>query len=230
MANQEKKYALLKIIITNIISVPFIIILLSVLLFIPAGDLCWVNGWILIASLVVYLLFTAIYFIIKDPSTLEKRSRLSREKGDKIIISLFGILFLILIILPALDYRFGWSQIPFFVSCIGLTCLLTSYLIIFLVMRENSFASKGLVIHEDQKVITTGLYSLVRHPLYMGGVIMSIAIPITLGSLISLIPAAFLPFIYAFRIKKEEQMLIENLAGYNEYKEKVKYRLLPGIW
>lgn len=219
-----------RLIIANILSVPFIIIFLSVLLFIPAGDLCWVNGWILIASLVVYLLFTSIYFMIKDPSTLEKRSKLSSEKGDNIIISLIGILFLILIILPALDYRFGWSQIPFFVSCIGLTSLLISYLIIFLVMRENSFASKGLVIHEEQKVITTGLYSLIRHPLYTGGVIMSIAIPITLGSLISLIPAAFLPFIYAFRIKKEEQMLIENLAGYDEYKEKVKYRLFPGIW
>jgi len=219
-----------RLIIANILSVPFIIVFLSVLLFIPAGDLCWINGWILIASLVVYLLFTSIYFMIKDPSTLEKRSKLSSEKGDHIIIFFIGILFLILIILPALDYRFGWSQIPFFVSCIGLTCLLVSYAILFSVMRENSYASKGLRIHEDQKVIKTGLYSLVRHPLYMGGIIMSISIPITLGSLISLIPVAFMPYIYVVRIRKEEQMLLNSLEGYDEYRKEVKYKLIPKIW
>lgn len=230
MSDQEKKYPLLKLIITNIISLPLIMVFFGALLFIPAGDIAWINGWIFLASLFIYLLLNSMYFIVKDPSTLEKRSKLSGEKGDKFIVFSIGVLLVVILLFSALDYRFNWSRIPFFVSCIGLICLITSYLIIFLVMRENSFASKGLVIHEGQEVITTGLYSLVRHPLYMGGVIMSIAIPVTLGSLISLIPSVFVPFIYAVRIKKEEQMLIKNLPGYDEYKEKVKYRLFPKIW
>ena len=230
MSDQEKKYALLKIIITNISSIPLIIAFFGALVFIPAGDIAWINGWLFLASLFIYLLLNSIYFIVKDPSTLEKRSKLSGEKGDSFIVVSIGVLLVVIILIPALDYRFNWSRIPFFVSCIGLICLIISYLIIFLVMRENSFASKGLVIHEGQKVITTGLYSHVRHPLYMGGVIMSIAIPVTLDSLISLVPAVFLPFIYAARIRKEEQMLLGNLAGYDEYMEKVKYRLFPGIW
>lgn len=103
-------------------------------------------------------------------------------------------------------------------------------LILFFVMRENSFASKGLRIHEDQKVITTGPYALVRHPMYMGGIIMSIGIPLTLGSLISLIPVLFVLFIYAVRIRKEEQMLLRDLKGYDEYRQKVKYKIIPKIW
>ena len=219
-----------KLIFINIFSIPFIIIVLGAMLFLPAGNFYWINGWMVIVSLVVYLLLNSIYFIIKDPSTLEKRSKLSTEKKDNFTIASIGIIFLALLFLPAFDYRFSWSQIPLFLSCIGLACLIISYLIMFFVMRENSFASKGLRIHEDQKVITTGLYSVVRHPLYMGGIIMSISIPLSLGSLIGLIPALLMPFIYAFRIRKEEQMLLRDLKGYDEYRQKVKYRLIPKIW
>jgi len=226
----EKIMKRTRIIIINILSIPFIIVFLGALLFLPAGNIYWINGWMFIASLVMYLLLNSIYFIIKDPSTLEKRSKLSTEKGDNFTLALIGILFLVLLFLPAFDYRFSWSQIPFFLSCIGLACLIISYLILFFVMRENSFASKGLRIHEDQKVITTGPYTLVRHPLYMGGIIMSISIPLTLGSLTGLIPVLFVPFIYAFRIRKEEQMLLRDLKGYDEYRQKVKYRLIPKIW
>lgn len=221
---------LTRIIITNILSIPFIIVFFCALLFLPAGSLFWINSWMFIASLVMYLLFNSIYFIIKDPSTLEKRSKLSTEKGDNFSIALIGIFFLVLLLLPAFDYRFSWSQIPFFLSCIGLASLIISYLILFFVIRENSFASKGLRTHEGQKVITTGTYTLVRHPLYMSGIIMSISIPLTLGSLMGLIPVLFLPFIYAVRIRKEEQMLLRDLKGYDEYRQKVKYRLIPKIW
>ena len=219
-----------RLIIINILSIPFVIVFLGVLLFLPAGNLDWINGWMFIASLVIYLLLNFIYFIIKDPSTLEKRSKLSTEKGDNFSLALIGILFLALLLLPAFDYRFSWSQLPFFLSCIGLALLIVSYLILFFVMRENSFASKGLRIHEDQTVITTGPYKLVRHPLYMGGIIMSISVPLTLGSLTGLIPVLFFPFIYAVRIRKEEQMLLRELKGYDEYRQKVKYRLIPKIW
>lgn len=221
---------LFKLIAANILSIPFIVVFIGALLFLPAGDFYWINGWMVISALVAYFIFNAVYFLIKDPSTLEKRSKLSTEKGDTIIIALIGISILIILILPAFDYRFKWSQIPFWISCIGLAGFVISLLIIFLVNKENSFASKGLRIHEGQKVITTGLYAIVRHPLYMGGIIMGISIPLALGSFISLLPAIFFPFIYVLRIPKEEQMLIRELEGYEDYQKKVKYRLIPFVW
>lgn len=219
-----------KLILTNILSIPFIIIFLGALLFFSAGDFYWINGWMFIASLISYLILNSIYFIIKDPAALDKRSKFSTEKEDNFIIVLISILFLVLLLLPAFDYRYNWSQIPFFLSCIGLACLAISYLILFFVLRENSFASKGLRIHEHQKVITTGPYAIVRHPLYFGGIIMSISIPLTLGSWIGLIPALFAPVIYAVRIRKEEQMLLKYLEGYDEYRIKVRYKLIPNVW
>ena len=168
--------------------------------------------------------------MIKDPSTLEKRSKLSSDKGDNLYITVIGILFLALLLLPTFDYRFNWSQLPFFVSWIGFTGLIISYLILSFVMRENSFASKGVMIHEGQKVIDTGPYALVRHPMYMGALIMCVSIPLTLSSLISIVPAIFIPFIFALRIRKEEELLLRELPGYDAYREKVKYKLFPKIW
>jgi len=220
----------LKLIITMLFSIPFVIAFLGALLFLPAGDIYWINGWMLIASMVFYLLLVFIYFMIKDPSTLEKRSKLSSDKGDNLYLTVIGFLFLALLLLPTFDYRFNWSQIPFFVSWIGFTGLIISYLILFFVMRENSFASKGVMIHEGQKVIDTGPYALVRHPMYMGALIMCISIPLTLSSLISLVPAIFIPFIFALRIRKEEELLFRELPGYDAYREKVKYKLIPKIW
>ena len=220
----------LKLIITMLFSIPFVIAFLGALLFLPAGDIYWINGWMLIASMVFYLLLVFIYFMIKDPSTLEKRSKLSSDKGDNLYITVIGFLFLALLLLPTFDYRFNWSQLPFFVSWIGFTGLIISYLILFFVMRENSFASKGVMIHEGQKVIDTGPYALVRHPMYMGALIMCVSIPLTLSSLISIVPAIFIPFIFALRIRKEEELLLRELPGYDAYREKVKYKLIPKIW
>ena len=221
---------IIKLFLYLILSIPFMILLMGLLLLLPAGNLYWLNGWIFIASMIFYLLLTFVYFIIKDPSTLEKRSKLNTMKADIIFFLLVSIVFLLLILIPAFDYRFGWSQIPFFISWIGITGLIVSYLILFLVMRENSFASKGLMIHDNQAVIDTGPYSRVRHPMYVAFIIMSFSIPLTLGSLIGIIPAISVPFITAFRIHKEEEMLLTELEDYNTYLKKVKYRLIPKIW
>jgi len=220
----------LRLIITMLFSIPFVIAFLGALLFLPAGDLYWINGWMLIASMVFYLLLVFIYFMIKDPSTLEKRSKLSSDKGDNLYLTFIGFIFLALLLLPPLDYRFNWSQLPFFVTWIGFAGLIVSFLILFFVMRENSFASKGVMIHEDQVVIETGPYGLVRHPMYMGALIMCVSIPLTLGSLISIIPAIFIPVIFALRIRKEEELLLRELEGYDKYQQKVKYKLIPKIW
>ena len=129
---------ILKLILTMLFSIPFVIVFLGALLFLPAGDYYWINGWMLIASMVFYLLLVFIYFMIKDPSTLEKRSKLSSDKGDNLYLTVIGFIFLALLLLPTLDYRFNWSQLPFFVSWIGFTGLIISCLILFFVMRRRS--------------------------------------------------------------------------------------------
>lgn len=227
---QSKNPTRLELVAVMFFSIVFVVAFLGVLLLLPAGDLNWLNGWMLIASLVFYLLLVFIYFLVKDPATLVKRSKLSTEGGDFLILGLMGLIFLALHLLPAFDYRFGWSRLPLFVSWIGFAGLIIALLLIFYVMRENSFASKGLLIHEDQKVISTGPYSLVRHPMYSAAIIMSFSIPITLGSLVGIIPAIFIPLILARRIRKEEKMLLQELDGYPEYQQKVKYRLVPKLW
>lgn len=220
----------LKLIISMIFSIPFTILFTGLLLFLPAGDYRWVNGWMLIGSLIFYILLIFIYFIIKDPATLERRSKLSSEKGDKLYLFLMAIDFTAILIIPTLEYRFHWTNMPFLLSVIGLIGIIISYFILLFVMRENSFASKGVMIHEDQKVIQTSPYSIIRHPMYFGSIIMAISIPLTLGSFIGLIPALFIPFILANRIKYEEKILAEKLTGYTEYKNIVKFRLIPKIW
>lgn len=227
---QRKNRTRSKLIAIMLFSIVFTVALLGALLFLPAGNLYWRNGWMLIASLIFYLLLVFIYFIIRDPATLSKRSRLSTQKGDALVLALMGLIFLALLLLPACNYRFGWSSLPLFVSWIGFAGLIIAYLLMFWVMRENSFASKGLMIHADQRVINTGPYAMVRHPMYSAAIIMSFCIPITLGSLISIIPAVFIPFILVRRIRQEEAMLQQELAGYKEYQQAVKYRLIPKVW
>ncbi len=227
---QRKNRTRFELIAIMLFSILFTVALLGVLLFLPAGTLYWQNGWMLIASLIFYLLLVFIYFIIRDPATLSKRSRLSTQKGDALVLALMGLVILILLQLPACDYRFGWSPLPLFISWIGFAGLIIAYLLMFWVMRENSFASKGLMIHEGQRVITTGPYALVRHPMYSAAIIMSFCIPVTLGSLVSIIPAIFIPLILVRRIRQEEAMLQQELAGYKEYQRTVKYRLIPKVW
>ncbi|MFW9993677.1 MAG: methyltransferase family protein [Candidatus Odinarchaeota archaeon] len=213
-----------------VFAIPFVAIFIGALLFIPANTFEWLEGWLYVLLLVLYVLAVFIYFMIKDPSTLEKRSKLSGSTTDKIFLTLFGIDFFLLIILPGFDFQYSWSPLPFAVEAIGFLGLVLSYIIIFLVMRENSFASKGLVIHKDQEVISTGPYAVVRHPMYVGFTIMSFSIPLALGSLVSLLPALFAPFFLAFRILSEEEMLKKELPDYTEYMKKVPYRLIPKIW
>jgi protein-S-isoprenylcysteine O-methyltransferase Ste14 len=213
-----------------IFSIPFTVAFVGAILFLPVGDFYWQNGWMFIASLVFYLLVVFIYFIIKDPETLEKRSKLSQEKGDALYLTVVGVIFLAAMALPVLDQRFGWTNMAMWISWIGFGLLILSYFILFLVMRENSYASKGLRIHEGQKIIDTGLYALVRHPMYIAAILMSIGIPLTLGSWLGVLPALFTPLVFGLRIGKEEKMLLRELEGYEAYRQKVKYRLIPGLW
>ncbi|MFX0016007.1 MAG: hypothetical protein ACFE98_15570, partial [Candidatus Hermodarchaeota archaeon] len=144
----------ISILIQMILAVPFIIIFSGVLLFLPAGTIDWIEGWVFILLLVFYYMTMTLYFFIKDPSTLRKRKKLSTSKTDNIFLVIFGLLFFPLIILPGFDYQFQWTQIPSLIKIIGFLGLVFSYILNFWVMRVNSYASKGLVMHEDHLIIT----------------------------------------------------------------------------
>jgi protein-S-isoprenylcysteine O-methyltransferase Ste14 len=181
--------------------------------------------------ILVPMLFVLWYFLKNDPRFLERRTRVAeKEKEQKLIQWINLPIFISAFIIPGLDRRFGWSDVPVEVIIITDAVILGGYLIIFLVFRQNSYASRIIEINIGQKVITTGLYSLVRHPMYLGVLIMYLPTPLALGSYWGLIPMAFLPVSLVFRILNEEKVLSENLEGYNEYCLTTKYRLIPHIW
>lgn len=222
--------SIIKAIIQIIFVVPFLIIFTGGILFFPAGTLNWIEGWVYILLLLIYYVGTTIYFTIKNPSTLIRRRKLSASNTENLIMIIFGCYFLLLLILPGFDYQLKWTQLPLLFKTIGFIGLIITYILNFWVLKENSFASKGLLIHKDQKVVTTGPYGIVRHPMYVSIILLAFSTPVELGSLISLILALLVPFFLAFRILKEEKMLRKDLSDYIEYTQKVPYRLFPKIW
>jgi len=212
------------------LAIPFLILFMGALLFIPAGTVNWMEGWIYILILVVYYILMTFYFIIKDPATLKKRRKLSSSKMENTALIIFGFFFLLVMILPGFDYQFQWTQLPNIIKIFGFSGLVITYLLNFWVMKMNSFASKGLMTHEDQVVIMTGPYKHVRHPMYVSFILLAFSTPIALGSLVSLVLAPFIPFFLVFRIQNEEKMLKKELIGYIDYIKKVPYRLIPKIW
>jgi protein-S-isoprenylcysteine O-methyltransferase Ste14 len=177
------------------------------------------------------MLFVLTYFLKNDPRFLERRTRVAeKEKEQKLIQWINLLVFISAFVVPGLDRRFGWSDVPAELIILTDIVILGGYLVIFLVFRQNSYASRIIEIDEEQKVITTGLYSMIRHPMYLGVLIMYLPTPLALGSYWGLIPMAFLPVSLVFRILNEEKVLSENLEGYREYCLKTKYRLIPYIW
>ena len=219
-----------KIVMQVVLSIPFVLVSVGLLLFIPAGTIEWLEGWIYLLLLLIFIVSYYTYFIIKNPNTLEQREKLSSSSKDKITLTIIGILFVSLLVIPALDYQFQWSQLPTVIEVIGNLGVVLSFIIIFLVMKENPFASKGLTIHEDQTIITTGPYAVVRHPMYTSLSLMFLSIPLALGSLITLLPTIISIFLLVTRISNEENMLLKEFKEYNEYIKKVQFRLIPRIW
>ena len=219
-----------KLVLQVVLSIPLVLVFAGLLLFIPAGSIEWLEGWVYLFLLLIFILSYYSYFMIKNPSTLETREKLSSSFADRISLLIIGVLFVSMLIIPALDYQFQWSQLPPIIKLIGNLGLLLSYIIIFLVMKENPFASKGLTIHEDQTIISTGPYAVVRHPMYTSLSIMFLSIPLALGSLITLLLGIISIFILITRISNEEKMLLKEFKEYDEYIKKVHYRLIPRIW
>ena len=226
-ANLNKKSLAVKAII-RFLSALFII---GCILFIPAGTFKYWNGWLFIASIFIPMIVVLTYLLIKDPELLAKRFKTKEKEKEQKFIQKVGIVpTLIGFMLPGFDYRFNWSNVPTWLVIIATILVVSGYILFIIVMRQNSYASRVIEIQQNQKVIDYGLYSKVRHPMYVAAIIIMLSSPLVLGSYYALIPMALYPLIIIFRIKNEEEVLKKGLTGYEEYLKKVKYRLIPLIW
>ena len=207
------------------------VILLGVLLFLPAGTLAWPQGWRLMAILFIPMLLAGVVMIRKNPELLRKRLNAKEKQAEQQdVLKLSALMFLAVFILAGLNFRFRWIVLPDWISWTAAAIFLISYGLYAEVMRENAFLSRTIEVQENQKVVDSGLYGIVRHPMYMSTLFLFLAMPLVLGSVISfLIMLLYIPII-AKRIRNEEQVLEEGLDGYTEYKQKVKYKVIPFIW
>ena len=207
------------------------LLLVGVLLFLPAGSFEYINGWLFIGLLFIPMLILGVVLLIKSPDLLKKRlGAREKENTQKGVVAVSGILFVIGFAVAGLDFRFGWSEVPLWVVIASSIVLLISYALYAEVMRENAYLSRTIEVQEDQKVVDTGLYGIVRHPMYSVTLWLFLSIPLVLGSWWSFI--CFAPYIAVIvvRIINEEKVLEKGLQGYTEYKKRVKYRILPFIW
>ncbi len=207
------------------------LLMVGLLIFLPAGTLHYAKGWLLMGLLFVPMLAAGIVMLIRSPAFLEKRLDVKEKQAtQKGVIAFSGLIFLAGFVVAGLDFRFGWSHFPPSVTVVGSVLFLLAYALYAEVMRENAYLSRTVKVEEGQTVVDTGLYGIVRHPMYMATILLFLMIPLILGSWYALIPFAFYPVIIIVRLKDEESLLTRELPGYAEYKEKVKYRILPYIW
>ena len=207
------------------------ILLVGVLIFVPAGTIYFINGWILMGVLFIPMFIAGIVMMVKNPKLLASRlDAKEKQKGQGIIIKLSGLMFVIGFIVAGLDYRFNLLRINKIYTYIFAVVLLLSYLMWAEVLRENTYLSRTIRVEENQKVVDTGLYGIVRHPMYSATIILFLSMPIVLGSFASFLIFLVYPILIIFRIKNEEKLLEKELEGYIEYKKRVKYRIIPFIW
>ena len=220
-----------KLFIQAIIKFTFGFIIIALLLFIPAGTLNYLNAWIFIGILFVPMFIVGIILMIKNPDLLRKRLNSKEKEAEQGILILFGgLMFICGFVVAGLNYRFEWIILPKYIVFIAAIIFLLAYVLYAEVLRENMYLSRIIEVQENQKVIDTGLYGIVRHPMYLSTILLFLSIPLVLGSLLSFLIFMIYPFIIAKRIKNEEKVLEEGLKGYLEYKEKVKYKMIPFIW
>ena len=207
------------------------VVLVGLLIFLPAGTLAFFNGWLLMGILFVPMFLAGIVMMFKNPSLLEKRLK-AKEKEDEqsLVVKLSGLMFIAGFIVAGLEFRFGWLPLPQGVSIAAAVVFIVAYILYAEVMRENTYLSRTIEVQENQKVVDTGLYGIVRHPMYAVTLLLFSAMPLVLGSVFSFLIFLVYPFLIAKRIKNEEEVLERELDGYTEYKNKVKYRLVPFIW
>ena len=207
------------------------LLMVAILLFLPAGTFRYPGGLLFLCLLFVPMLILGILMLARARDLLAKRLDVKEKQGtQKGVVAVMGLIFLGGFILAGLDFRFGWSQVPLPVVIVASVLFLVGYALYAEVMRENAYLSRTIKVEEGQTVISTGLYAVVRHPMYMASTVMFLALPLVLGSWYALIPFALYPVIMVVRIRGEEKLLTEELAGYEEYTRKVRYRLIPFVW
>ncbi len=201
------------------------------LLFIPAGSLDYINGWLFMALLFIPMFIAGIILFIKSPELLKRRLNAKEEENEqKTVILISGIIFFMAFVLAGLNFRFGWFRLPGTVIILASVIFLLSYAMYGEVLRENVYLSRTVEVSENQKVVDDGLYGIVRHPMYTSTIFLFLSMPLILGSPISFVIMLIYPLIIIFRIKNEEKVLERELEGYKEYKEKVNYKIIPFIW
>lgn len=207
------------------------LLLVGLLLFLPAGTLRYPCGWLLMGLLFAPMLVAGFVMFFKSPDFLAKRLDVKEKQGtQKGVVAASGLMFMLGFVVAGLDFRFGWSRMPLPVTVVAAVLFLASYALYAEVMRENAYLSRTVKVEAGQKVVDTGLYGIVRHPMYMATILLFLTMPLLLGSWYALIVFAFYPAIILVRLKNEEALLTRELPGYEAYKQKVRYRILPFIW
>ncbi len=207
------------------------IILVGLLIFLPAGSISFIYGWILMGILFIPMFLAGIFMMFKNPALLKSRlNAKEKQKEQDLVVKLSGLMFLSAFIVAGLGFRLHWYILPNAIVITASILFLLAYILYAEVLRENTYLSRTIEVQEHQKVIDTGLYSIVRHPMYSATLLLFLAMPLVLGSIYSFFIMLAYPFIIALRIKNEEAFLEKELDGYREYKQKVKYRLIPYIW
>lgn len=206
-------------------------VLVGLLIFLPAGTLSFFNGWLFMGILFIPMFLAGIVMMVKNPGLLEKRLNAKEKQQDQsMVVKMSGLMFIVGFVLAGLGVRLDWYILPKSVVYVAAALFLAAYILYAEVLRENTYLSRTIEVQENQKVIDTGLYGIVRHPMYSATVLLFLSMPLVLGSVYSFVIFLAYPLIIAKRIKGEEEFLEKELTGYKEYKQKVNYRLLPFIW
>jgi protein-S-isoprenylcysteine O-methyltransferase Ste14 len=226
--SQTSQRELIRMVVVRFLLAFFV---LFIMFFLPAGTWAYWEAWMYLSLLFIPMIFVIAYLLKKDPELLARRMRMrEKEVEQKLIIKLSYIPFLLAFLIPGFDKRLEWSNVATGIAVAAGICVLLGYGMVFLVFRENRYASRIIEVEQGQSVISSGPYAMVRHPMYLGSLLMCILSPLALGSYWAMIPAVlFVPIIVA-RIRNEERVLVKNLKGYQEYMQETRYRLIPGLW
>ena len=207
------------------------VVLVGVCIFLPAGTFSFWQGWLLMGILFIPMFIAGLVMLVKNPTLLKERlNAKEKEKQQDLVVKLSGLMFIAGFVVAGLDYRFSWFTLPMGVSIGGAVSFLLAYVLYAEVLRENTYLSRTIKVEQGQTVVDTGLYAIVRHPMYAVTILLFLMMPLLLGSWYALLVFAFYPVIIVVRLKDEEALLSRELPGYEAYKQKVKYRLIPYIW
>ena len=221
----------MKLLIEALVKFTCGLLLVGLLIFLPAGTLAYTYGWLFVALLFIPMLIAGFVMLAKSPEFLKKRlDAKEKQTTQKGVLAFSGLMFIAGFVVAGLDFRFGWSNMPSWVVTTASALFLVAYALYTEVMRENAYLSRTIKVEEGQTVVDTGLYGIVRHPMYAVTILLFLMIPLVLGSWYALIAFAFYPAIIIVRLKDEEELLTRELSGYAEYKQRVKYRIIPFIW